>query len=65
MADHLAMSDFPAELQINAFAGGGGLMAMMERLAAFRYEFEARGVDRDSLVETTARMVHQTVTGRR
>lgn len=51
--------------EINAFAGGGGLMAMMERLAAFRYEFEARGVDRDSLVETTARMVHQTVTGRR
>ena len=51
--------------EINSFAAGGGLMAMMERLAAFRYEFEARGVNRDSLVETTARMVHQTVTGRR
>lgn len=51
--------------EISSFAAGGGLMAMMERLAAFRYEFEARGVDRAALVETTARMVHQTVTGRR
>lgn len=51
--------------EISSFAAAAGMIAMMERLAAFRYEMEARGVDRDALVETTARIVHQTVTGRR
>ena len=41
------------------------LVAMMERMAAYHFEFEGRGVSREAMVETMAHIVHQTVTGRR
>jgi AcrR family transcriptional regulator len=49
---------------VTPYAAAGALVAMMERMAAFHYEFEGRGVDRAAMVETVARIVHQTVTGR-
>ena len=48
---------------LNPFAAGGALMALIERMAAFRAEFEWRGVGRDALIETTAMIVWQTVSG--
>ena len=48
---------------INAYAAAGALVAMMERMGAYHYELESRGVSRTAMVETIARIVHQTVTG--
>jgi len=50
---------------ITPYAAAGALVAMMERMAAYHFEFEGRGVSRDAMVETMAHIVHQTVTGRR
>ena len=44
-------------------AAASALAAMMERMAAFHADLEPLGVQRQDLVETTARIVHQTVTG--
>lgn len=48
---------------ITPLAAASALVAMMERIAAFHADLEPLGVDRVSLVETTARIIHQTVTG--
>jgi AcrR family transcriptional regulator len=45
-------------------AAAAALAAMMERMAAFHADLEPYGVTRDDLVETTARIIFQTVTGR-
>jgi AcrR family transcriptional regulator len=45
------------------YAAAAALVAMMERMAAFHVELEIWGVERRDLVETTARIVYQTVTG--
>jgi AcrR family transcriptional regulator len=50
---------------ITPYAAAGALVAMMERMAAYHFEFEGRGVSRQAMVETMAHIVHQTVTGRR
>ena len=50
---------------ITPYAAAGALVAMMERMAAYHFKFEGRGVSRDAMVETMAHIVHQTVTGRR
>jgi AcrR family transcriptional regulator len=44
-------------------AAAAALAAILERLAAYHTELEAFGVTRGQLVETTARIVHRTVTG--
>ncbi|TDJ04631.1 MAG: TetR/AcrR family transcriptional regulator [Deltaproteobacteria bacterium] len=49
--------------QINAHAASAALAAILERLAAYHTELESLGVTRDDLVETSARILHQTVTG--
>lgn len=49
--------------ELQPFATGAALVAMVERMAAFREEFLVRGVNREHLVDTTARVIHQTVTG--
>ncbi len=51
----------PAGLE--PYAAAAALVAMMERMAAFHTDLAAYGVSRDDVVETTARIVHQTVTG--
>jgi len=38
---------------------------MMGRMAAYHRELETRGFTQDDMVETVARIVFQTVTGRR
>jgi AcrR family transcriptional regulator len=45
-------------------AAAAALGAILERLAAYHAELEPLGVGRDDLVETVARILHQTVTGR-
>jgi AcrR family transcriptional regulator len=50
---------------ITPYAAAGALVAMMGRMAAYLYEFEGRGVARGPMIETVARIVYQTVTGRR
>lgn len=48
---------------IAPMAAAAALSSMMERMAAFHTDLEPLGVDRADLVETTARIIHQTVTG--
>lgn len=48
---------------ITPIAAASALVAMMERMAAFHTDLEPWGVSRADLVETTARIVHQTVMG--
>jgi AcrR family transcriptional regulator len=49
--------------EITPMAAAAALASMMERMAAFHVELELWGVERRDLVETTARIVYQTVTG--
>ena len=49
---------------IDSYAAAGAMVAMMERMAAYHFEMEARGVGRDAMVETLARIIHHTATGR-
>jgi hypothetical protein len=51
--------------EITPYAAAAAMVSMMERMAAHHYDLEPRGVRRAELVETTARILHQTVTGRR
>lgn len=48
---------------IAPMAAAAALSSMMERMAAFHTDLEPLGVERRDLVETTARILHQTVTG--
>lgn len=45
------------------YAAAAALVAMMERMAAFHVDLEPYGVSRADVVETTARILHQTVSG--
>src|SRR4051812_687459 len=49
--------------EISPAAAGAALVALIERMAAFHLELEQLGISRVDLVETTARIIHQTVTG--
>ncbi len=49
--------------EISPVAAAAALVAMMERMAAFHVDLEPRGASRHDVVETVARMIHQTVTG--
>jgi AcrR family transcriptional regulator len=51
--------------EIDPYAAGSSMVAMIERMAAYHREMEGRGVSPDDLVETVGRIVYQTVTGRR
>src|SRR5690606_4862534 len=48
---------------VHPMAGAAALASILERLAAYHVELEALGVRRGDLVETVARILHQTVTG--
>jgi AcrR family transcriptional regulator len=50
--------------ELSPIAAAAALASMLERMAAFHSELEAYGATRDDLVETTARITYQTVTGR-
>lgn len=49
--------------EISPMAASAALVALLERMAAFHRDLETLGVTRADVVETTARIVHQTVTG--
>ena len=49
---------------VHAYAAAAALVSILERLAACHKELEPLGVTRDDLVETCARIMYQTVTGR-
>jgi len=51
--------------EISPIAASAALVALLERMAAFHQELELIGIGRADLVETTARIVHQTVVGSR
>jgi AcrR family transcriptional regulator len=57
-----AAGRLPAE--VNAYATAAAMVAVLERLIAFHREFERRGVQRDNMVETVARILFSNVTGR-
>ncbi len=48
---------------IAPIAAASALMSMLERMAAFHADLVPWGVEPDDLVETTARILHQVVTG--
>jgi AcrR family transcriptional regulator len=49
--------------EMSPLAASAALVALMERMAAFHRELEDIGISRADVVETTARMIHQTVVG--
>jgi AcrR family transcriptional regulator len=51
--------------ELTPYAAASALVAMMGRMAAYHADLETRGFTRDDMVETVARIVYQTVTGRR
>jgi AcrR family transcriptional regulator len=48
---------------LEPYAAAAALVAMMERMAAFHVDLEPYGPTRDDVVETTARIIFQTVSG--
>jgi AcrR family transcriptional regulator len=50
--------------EVSPLAASAALVALIERMAAFHADLEALGIARGDLVETTARIIVQTVTGR-
>jgi hypothetical protein len=44
-------------------AASAALVALIERMAAFHRELQEIGITRSDVVETTARIIHQTVVG--
>ena len=48
---------------MSPLAASAALVALIERMAAFHRELEQIGISRADLVETTARIIHQTVVG--
>jgi len=51
--------------RLSAPTAAAALMAMLERMAAFHEDLAPYGASRDDVVETTARIVFETVTGSR
>jgi AcrR family transcriptional regulator len=51
--------------EVQPYAAAAGLVAMLERMAAYHVTIEDRGLTRDEMVETLARVIHGTVTGRK
>jgi AcrR family transcriptional regulator len=49
--------------EMSPVAASAALVALIERMAAFHRELEQLGISRVDLVETTARIIHQTVVG--
>jgi AcrR family transcriptional regulator len=65
LADHVRAAQAAGRVapEITAAAAGAALVALLERMAAFRRDLQPLGIDRAQLVETTARIIAQTVTG--
>jgi AcrR family transcriptional regulator len=55
--------DGRVDLDLSPIAAASAMVAMTERVAAFHREIEELGVSHAALMETTARIIDQTVTG--
>jgi len=51
--------------EMSPLAASAALVALIERMSAFHRELEDIGIPRADLVETTARIIHQTIVGSR
>ncbi len=51
--------------EVTPYAAASALVAMMGRMAAYHRDLESRGFTEDDMVETVARIVYQTVMGRK
>jgi NAD(P)-dependent dehydrogenase (short-subunit alcohol dehydrogenase family) len=60
----VAQRDGRVDARIGPQAAAAAMGAILERLAAYHRELETLGVSREELVETCARILHQTVAGR-
>ena len=49
---------------LSPYAAGAAMVAMLERMAAFHADLGAYGTSRADVVETTARILHHTATGK-
>jgi len=58
-----AQSRAEVTAELSPIAAASALVAMLERMAAFHTDLEPLGASRDDVVETTARIIHQTVAG--
>jgi AcrR family transcriptional regulator len=58
-----ARSDGHVVDEMSPLAASAALVALIERMAAFHKELEDIGISRADVVETTARIIHQTVVG--
>ena len=67
LADKIAASQRAGKVAptITPYAAASAMVAMMGRVAAYHRELESRGLTEDDLVETVARIVFQTVMGKR
>ena len=69
ITDHLAAAVSESQTagrvsdDIAPMAAAAALVALLERMAAFHRDLESLGITRADVVETTAHIVHQTVTG--
>ena len=65
-AEHIGASQAAGRVSqaVHPYAAAAALASILERMAAYHQELEASGVTRDDLIETCARMLVQTVTGR-
>ncbi len=50
--------------EIEAFAAGSAMVAMVERLLAYETSMERRGLTRERLADTITAIIYQTLTGR-
>lgn len=50
-------------LDLDPFATAGAMLAALDRLTSFRETFERRGIGRDAMVATVARILHTALTG--
>jgi AcrR family transcriptional regulator len=63
VAENQAAGRVPPE--ITPYSAAAAMVSMLERMASYHFDLEPRGVTRADLVETTARILHHTVTGRK
>jgi len=65
LAERIAESQAAGRISaaVSPLAAASAMVAMTERLAAFHREIEDLGVGADALIETTAAIIDQTVTG--
>ncbi len=65
LAEHVrhAQAAGRVDVGLSPIAAAAALMSLLERMAAFHADIETMGVSRDDVVETCARIVHQTIEG--